>query len=139
VRYEPQVHTGTEEQRVLGLLDEYVGIESSGMMRIHAKDRECNRIARELGEMGYTLWGDFDSLGQLTGEEEWLIARKDGTPHEPGCPWSETNNDCQCTNPLRVRVPFYRGAEQEQPDDDPPRSDVGCVLVNPSRRKGDES
>jgi hypothetical protein len=139
MRYQPQVHTGTEEQRVLGLLEEYVGIESDGMLRIHAKDRECNRIAGELNSMGYTLWGDFDSLGQLTGEEEWLIARKSGAPHEPGCPWSETHNDCRCANPLRVRVPFYRGAEQEEEADEPPRGDVGCVLVNPSRRNGDES
>lgn len=107
MRYEPQIHTGTAEQRVLGLLAEFVAIEHSGMLRIHAKSRERDRIQVELEAMGYSLWGAFNSDGELTGREEWLSAREKSRPHEPQCTWSPTNNDCQCPMPLRVRVPFY--------------------------------
>lgn len=107
MRYEPRIHTGTTEQRVLGLLAEFVAIEHSGMLRMHAKSRERYRIDRELDAMGYGLWGAFNSDGELTGREEWLIAREKSLPHEPQCTWSPASNDCQCANPLRVRVPFY--------------------------------
>lgn len=106
-RYVPEVHTGTEEQRVVGLLTEYVDIESDGMMREFAKDRETRRIIEELRVMNYEMWGSFDSNGCLKSDEEWLMARKFDAPHESTCRWSPTYNECQCANPLRARVTFY--------------------------------
>ena len=95
-RYIPETHTGTNEEIVDGLIREAKAIAEGGTMRMHAQQRELNRIQAALEARGVDmLWGDGPDDGQI------IIVRE----HLPGCRVDETNR-CDCpaaerfTNPI---------------------------------------
>jgi hypothetical protein len=107
-RYVPEVHTGTREQRVLGYLREYADIGNDGAMRMHAQEREQDRIAGELAALGVEVWiGD-------GADEGYILGREATAPHGPRCHPPER---CECTvYPWRLAIDedeeAYRAEEQ---------------------------
>lgn len=109
-RYEPRVHTGTPIERARGLLQEYWDIMSWVMMRMHAQDREMNRIQDELeGQMGYVLWHDNDSDGDCVGV---YITDASFVHVGPSCKGASSPETCDCDKSgvdLKTAVVAYVG------------------------------
>jgi hypothetical protein len=78
-RYEPVEHTGTREERILGLLREWWDV-GGGFMRMHATNRERARIERELLVLGVEIFEP--SSGE---EQGWIFGRDTSVPHGPRC------------------------------------------------------
>lgn len=55
LQYVPIIHTGTRDEIVAGLVREAESINRDGLMRLHAKGRELQRIAEELQTHGADL------------------------------------------------------------------------------------
>lgn len=90
-KYEPVKHTGTRREIILGLMREWWDIDHDGMMRIHAQEREKNRIAAALLDLGI-------DLNEEHVEEGWLYAREGSKPHGPAC----DENHCGCEPDFKV-------------------------------------
>ena len=92
MKYERQVHTGTTDQQILGYLREAASILTSGYLRMHAQDREMERIHRKLK-------GDFGILMLVGAEEDegFILGVKD---HD-GC---RNETVCRCKALYRVRI-----------------------------------
>lgn len=91
-KYKPRVHSGDRLDKLRGILNEIADIEHDGMLREHAKDRECNRLIAEIGANG----GQF-LIG--TEEDEGFIMVVDvAAGHGPRC----TVSVCWCEPLARV-------------------------------------
>lgn len=101
-RYTPAVHTGTREERILGLLREYADIDSDAMMRMHAKDREHDRIEGELAALGVEVW-----IGDGV-DEGYVLGREAAAPHAPAC---APPDRCECAPGFRVRAGYVVPSE----------------------------
>lgn len=92
-RYIPDIHLGTRDEIVAGLIREAVGINDDGMMRLRAKGRELQRISEELRKHGADLL-----LG--TDEDEGYILFIDR--HKDGCSAPDVAK-CHCPAMRRIR------------------------------------
>lgn len=90
-KYEPAEHDGTREQIIQGLMREWWDIDQDGAMRMHAQDREKNRIAGALLDLGI-------DLNEEHAEEGWLYAREGSKPHGPAC----DERHCGCEPDFKV-------------------------------------
>lgn len=86
MKYTPQVHTGTPDQIIDGLIGEADEIIHSGFMRMHAQCRELSRIEDELKKLGVTM------LDGIEDDEGQTLFVKD---HNSDCQLKETGV-CDC-------------------------------------------
>lgn len=77
-KYEPEVHTGTRDERIRGLLREWWDV-GGGLMRLHATTRERARIEAELLTLGVEVFEGEDK------DQGWIFGRDIMVPHGPRC------------------------------------------------------
>jgi hypothetical protein len=93
MRYQPETHTGTREEILRGLVQEFNSVIHSGMLRMHAQDRESVRIYEAIKALGALLMGD---------GEKWFAVE-----HTPTCVpyWKDDGvweKECSCPNIVEV-------------------------------------
>jgi hypothetical protein len=97
MHYIPWTHTGTKKEIAEGLLKETHSIMTSGFLRMHAQDREMERIYWHLKEaFGCLLMGDKDNLYAVKHTEACLEKpywKDDGV-------WEK---ECSCPNFAQVK------------------------------------
>ncbi|HSZ58552.1 MAG TPA: hypothetical protein VK797_22990 [Tepidisphaeraceae bacterium] len=87
LKYVPEKHEGTAAERIRGLAGEAKDICQSGFMRLHAKDRELNRIQSELKALGAEmLEGAHEDEGFFLVVERHLEGCQVGRDGECRCP-----------------------------------------------------
>jgi len=93
MRYQPETHTGTREEILRGLITEFNSVMHSGTLRLHAQDRESERIYDAIKTHGVLLMGD---------GLKWFAVE-----HKPECVpyWKDDGvweKDCSCPNIVEV-------------------------------------
>ena len=91
--YIPEVHLGTREQIIKGLIEEASSISMHGFMRMSAQDREINRIHIQLKSMGV----DF-LVGTKEDDGHFLVVEN----HLDSCTLNKPNGECNCPTLYRV-------------------------------------
>jgi hypothetical protein len=93
MRYQPETHTGTREEILRGLATEFKSVMHSGMLRLHAQDRESERIYWAIKDRGALLMGDGTKLFVVEHKPECVPYWKDDGVWE---------KECSCPNVVEV-------------------------------------